>query len=98
MDKEYWNKMFENGIPDSAYFPSNKENYSMSKANKLIFDIDNDITKMVKEFCKINKISNTTFYMSIYAIYVYKKTNLTNFFLSTANRNRRTIIITFLII
>lgn len=31
-DKEYWNKMFEEGVPDSAYIPSNKEDYSLSKA------------------------------------------------------------------
>ncbi len=31
-DKEYWNKMFEEGVPDSAFIPSDKENYSLSKA------------------------------------------------------------------
>lgn len=31
-DKEYWNKMFEEGVPDMAYIPSNTENYSLSKA------------------------------------------------------------------
>ena len=90
-DEKYWKKMLENGIPDIGYIPSNKENYSLTKANKLIIDIDSDITNMVKEFCKKNKISYSTFYMSIYAIYVYKRTNLTNFFLSAANRNRRKV-------
>lgn len=90
-DKKYWDKMFENGVPDIGYIPSNKKNYSFTKGNKLIFEIDNDIIKIVKDYCKKNKISNSTFYMSIYAIYVYKKTNLTNFFLSAANRNRRKI-------
>ena len=90
-DKKYWDKMFEDGVPATAYIPSNKEKYSLSKANKLIFDIDNNITKMVKEFCKTNQISNSTFYMSIYAIYIHKKTNLTNFFLTATNRNRRNI-------
>lgn len=88
-DKEYWNKMFEEGVPDSAYIPSNKENYSLSKANKLVFDIDNGIMEIAKEFCKINKISICTFFMSLYAIYIYKKTKLANFFLSTASKNRR---------
>lgn len=90
-DEKYWKEMFENGIPDVGYIPSNKENYSLTKANKLILNLDNDITNMVKEFCEKNQISYSTFYMSIFAIYVYKRTNLTNFFLSAANRNRRSI-------
>lgn len=90
-DEKYWKKIFENGIPDVGYIPSNKEKYSLTKANKLIFDLDNDIINMVKEFCEKSQISYSTFYMSIFAIYVYKRTNLTNFFLSAANRNRRKI-------
>ena len=90
-DKKYWNNMFNTGIPASVCIPSNKKNYSLSKANKLIFDIDSNIIKKVKSFCKINNISNSTFYMSIYAIYMYKKTNLTDFFLGTASKNRRSI-------
>lgn len=90
-EKEYWDKMLENGVPGIAYIPSSKEEYSLSKANKLIFNIDNDIIKLVKDFCKINNISDNTFYMSIFAIYIYKKTNLTNFFLSSATKNRRRI-------
>ena len=89
IDKEYWEKMFENGIPDIAYIPSNKEKYSFSKANKIIFDIDDAIVKIIKNFCKIHKVSNNTFYTSIYSIYIYKKTSLTNFFLATASKNRR---------
>ena len=74
-----------------AYIPSKKEKFSFSKANKISFDIDNDIINMIKKFCKIHNISNNTFYMCIYAIYIYKKTNLTNFFLSSANKNRKSI-------
>lgn len=90
-DKMFWEEIFEKRVPDVAYIPSKKKNFSYLKANKLIFDIDDDIVKKVKSFCKKNEISNSTFYMSVYAIYVNKRTNLTNFFLSTANRNRRKI-------
>ncbi len=90
-DEKYWFKMLEDGVPGAAYLPSNKEKYSFTKSNKLIFDIDNDTIKKVKNFCKKNKISNSTFYMSVYATYIYKKTDLTNFFLSAANRNRRSV-------
>lgn len=90
-DKKYWYNIFDNGVPAIAYIPSNKENYSFSKANKLFFDIDDDIIKTVKDYCKTNNISNNTFYMCIYSIYINKKTNLTNFFLAEANDNRRRI-------
>ena len=87
-DKMFWEEIFEKGVPDVAYIPTKKENFSYSKSNKLIFNIDDDIVKKVKKICKENKISDSTFYMSLYGIYVNKRTNLTNFFLSAANRNR----------
>ena len=90
-DKIFWEEIFEKGVPDVAYMPSKKENFSYSKSNKLIFDIDDDIVRKVKRFCKTNAISNATFYMSVYGIYVNKRTKLTNFFLSAANRNRTKI-------
>ncbi len=90
-DKMLWEQIFENGVPATSFIPSKKEHFSYSKANKLFFDIDDDIISKVKSFCKIHGISNSTFYMSIYGIYINKRTNLTDFFLSTANRNRTKI-------
>ena len=90
-DKRFWEKMLESELPAIAYIPSKKEHYSFIKTKRLIFDIDDDVIKIVKNFCKTHKISKSTFYMSIYSIYIYKRTNLTNFFLSAANRNRRRI-------
>ena len=90
-DKIFWEKIFDSGVPDNAYIPSKKENFSYSKSCKIAFDIDDDIIRKVKNFCKIHEISNSTFYMSVYGIYVNKRTDLTNFFLSAANRNRRKI-------
>ena len=74
-DKKFWEGIFDNGVPDIAYIPSKKEKFSYSKANKLIFEIDDDIVRKVKKFCKIHGISNSTFYMSVYSIYVTKRTN-----------------------
>ena len=87
-DKMFWEDIFEKGVPDIAYIPSKKKKFSYSKANKLAFDIDDDIVKKVKNFCNKNGVSNSTFYMSVFSLYVNKRTGLTNFFLSTANRNR----------
>ena len=90
-DKKYWEDILKKGIPDVSYIPSTKENFSYLKSNKIIFNIDDDVIKKVKNFCKIHEISNSTFYMSIYGIYINKRTNLTDFFLSAANQNRRKI-------
>ena len=90
-DKIFWENIFDKSVPDVAYIPSKNENFSYSKSNKLIFDIDDDIVAKVKRFCKTNEVSNSTFYMSVYGVYVNKRTTLTNFFLSAANRNRRKI-------
>ena len=90
-DKKYWEDIFNRGVPDIAYIPSKKKDFSYSKANKLIFEIDDDIVRKVKKFCKIHEISNSTFYMSVFSVYVNKRTDLTNFFLAAANQNRRKI-------
>ncbi len=74
-DKIFWEKIFDSGVPDNAYIPSKKENFSYSKSCKIAFDIDDDIIRKVKKFCKIHEISNSTFYMSVYGIYVNKRTN-----------------------
>lgn len=90
-DKKFWEDIFNRGVPDIAYIPSTKKDFSYSKANKLIFEIDDDIVRKVKKFCKNHEISNSTFYMSVFSVYVNKRTDLTNFFLAAANQNRRKI-------
>lgn len=91
LDKKYWEKIFQSGIPDAAYVPAKKDSFSYLEANRISFDIDDNIIKKVENFCKINEISKSTFYMSIFGIYINKRTNLNNFFLSAANRNRKGI-------
>ena len=90
-DKIFWEKIFEKGVPAAAYIPCKNKNFSYSKSNKIIFEIDDEVINKVKKICQTHKISNSTFYMSVFGIYVNKRTNLTNFFLSAANQNRRKI-------
>lgn len=89
LDKIYWNNMFKKRIPDSAYFPSKKTKYSMLDANKLTFDIDENILNSIRKFCKDNRISMSMFFMSIYAVFIYKVTKLEYFFMSSVSDNRR---------
>ena len=59
-DKKFWEGIFDNGVPGIAYIPAKKEKFSYSKANKLIFEIDDNIIKKVKRFCRVHGISNST--------------------------------------
>lgn len=90
-DKEYWTNLLKKRVPDIAYIPSNKEGYSLKISDKAEFDFDINFVDEMKKYCKKNKISLYTFFASVYAIYINKKTYLTNFFLSSVSQNRRNI-------
>ncbi|MBQ3407662.1 MAG: hypothetical protein IJH12_00460 [Clostridia bacterium] len=90
-DKEFWNKIFEERIPDYAYIPSKKESYSLKLSDKAEFELDSNLVDLIKKYCKENKTSIYTFFTSIYSLYINKTTNLTNFFLSSVSQNRRNI-------
>lgn len=93
IDKEYWNKIFNEGLPKLVSLPFSmppKENYSI-KGSKAVFDIDNDLIVAVKKYCKENRISVPTFFTSIYSVYLRKMTNESKFMLATMSSNRKTI-------
>ena len=90
-DREFWNKIFEEKIPDYAYISSKKESYSLKISDKFEFELDPNLVELIKKYCKENNTSIYTFFISIYALYVNKTTNLTNFFLSSVSQNRRNI-------
>lgn len=90
-DREFWNKIFEEKIPDYAYISSKKESYSLKISDKFEFELDPNLVELIKKYCKENSTSIYTFFISIYALYINKTTNLTNFFLSSVSQNRRNI-------
>lgn len=90
-DKEYWNDLFSKRIPDIAYIPSKKENYSLNLSDKAEFELDVNLVESINNYCKETKTSLYTFYTSVYAMYINKVSNLTNFFLSSVSQNRRNI-------
>lgn len=90
-DREFWNKIFEEKIPDYAYISSKKESYSLKISDKFEFELDPNLVELIKKYCKENNTSIYTFFISIYALYINKTTNLTNFFLSSVSQNRRNI-------
>lgn len=89
-DKEYWNEIFKD-IPEVATIPSvkNKANTEGSgKALREEFILDEKILHKILEFCKKYKISNFNFFMTIYAIYISRVSNLKDFVIGTPILNR----------
>ena len=89
-DKEYWNEVFKD-IPEVATIPSTKSkanNDSTGKSLREEFTLSKEILNKITEFCKKNKISNFNFFMSIYAIYLSRVSNLKDFVIGTPILNR----------
>ncbi len=89
-DKEYWQEKYSK-IPELATL-SNKTNKKLdSSANRLEFKINSKKYAEITEFCKDNKISIYTFFMSIYSIYISRITKLDKIILGTPILNRRNV-------
>ena len=89
-DGEYWNNLYET-IPEVASIPSlkaNKNVNSSGKANRKEYIIKKDLLNKINEFCKKNKLSNFNFFMAVYAIYLSRVSNLTDFVIGTPILNR----------
>lgn len=88
-DKEYWNNVFAS-IPEVASIPSKIKNYEEVSciAERKTFVIDKKLNSKINNYCKKNKISAYNFFMSIYALYIGRVCNLTDFVIGTPILNR----------
>lgn len=89
-DKEYWNEVFKD-IPKVATIPSTKSKANTDGSGKSLreeFVLNQEILSKISEFCKKNKISNFNFFMTIYAIYLSRVSNLKDFVIGTPILNR----------
>ncbi len=88
-DKAYWNDIFKT-VPEQATIPSIKEsvNELTCKAQRERFEIDLDICKKINEYCKKTKISPFNFFMTVYALYLGRVSNLDDFVIGTPILNR----------
>ena len=88
-DKEYWNNVFAS-IPEVASIPSKIKNYEEVSciAERKTFVIDKKLNSKINDYCKKNKISAYNFFMSIYALYIGRVCNLTDFVIGTPILNR----------
>ncbi len=88
-DKKYWNEMFST-VPEQATIPSrvpDSQNISF-KAKRLSFNLNDNLLELIKEFCSLNKISIYVFFMSVYAVYMGRVSNLNDFVIGTPILNR----------
>ena len=85
-DKEYWEKTFDKS-PELTYISHNKSsNNSMSR--RKVCSFDDALYDKILDFCKNNKCSIYTFFMSIFSIYLAKINSASSAILGTPVLNR----------
>lgn len=89
-DKEYWNNVFDT-IPEIATVPSIKDNSSNVEdisARRLLLNVDNKLLINLKKYCEENKVSLYNFFMTVFAVYLGRVSNLNEFVIGTPILNR----------
>ena len=89
-DKDYWNNVFST-IPEIATIPSIKETSSNTNdiaARRLLLNVDNKLLDNLKKYCEQNKISLYNFFMTVFAVYLGRVSNLNEFVIGTPILNR----------
>lgn len=89
MDKDFWNSYLKD-FSEPVSIPSiNRSTYAnSSKAKRLSFNIDCELVKQISEFCNANKISNYSFFMSIFSLYIANVSNVNDLIIGTPILNR----------
>lgn len=91
-DKEYWESHFDM-VPDIGTIPHLKSSSTIScSATREEFSINKEIVDNINTFCKNNKFTIFNFLMGIYAIYIGKISNLTDFTIGSPILNRANFI------
>ena len=88
-DKEYWNNLFST-IPEVATIPSLKDSIKDDAitANRILLDIGTELFAKLKNYCSENKVSLYNFFMSVFALYLGRVSNLDEFVIGTPILNR----------
>ena len=89
-DKKYWDNLF-NTTPEltslSKNFDTDNSN-NTPKALRRTFSLTENESNLIKEYCKTNKISPYTFFMTILGVYTSKLNNTDSIILGTPVLNR----------
>lgn len=89
-DEEYWNTLYAD-VPEVASIPSmnSKTNLDFKgTAKRKSYLIGNRLCLKIAKFCEKYKVSNYNFFMAIYAIYLGKVSDLSDFVIGTPILNR----------
>ncbi|MDO5555629.1 MAG: amino acid adenylation domain-containing protein [Clostridia bacterium] len=86
-DKIYWEEYIKD-IPEAIQFKDISISRD-SKAERFSKYISEKLSKNIDTFCKENKITQYNFFMTIYAIYLYKTLGKTEFTIGTPLLNRK---------
>ena len=89
LDREYWTNIFKT-IPEQTNIPGSKKSTSKIKydAKRYSIELNSEVSKEIREFCKENQVSAFNFLMAIYAIYIGRVSNLNEFVIGTPILNR----------
>lgn len=82
-NRRFWNEKFSE-LPESCLYKS----FSDLEAGRKTFQVDADLTKKIRNFLDIHKISLNTFYMTVMMIYLNKTLDQEDIVLGTPILNR----------
>lgn len=85
-DKEFWENTFDKS-PELTYISHNKSSNN-SKSRRKVCSFDDALYDKILDFCKNNKCSIYTFFMSIFSIYLAKINSASSAVLGTPVLNR----------
>ena len=94
IDRDFYENLFKDGIPDLAVFPQSKpvkESYSFESAEEKYL-IDNAIVKSIKEYCKEHRISINRFLSASFCLLLSKISNSKKFCMAGMLSNRKSFI------
>lgn len=85
--REFWSKKFDESFEPSYLKPLAKGSLS-TKANRKTVLLDSSLTGNIYNYCNEHKVSVFTFFMSIFSIYISRKTNSNDVVIGTPILNR----------
>lgn len=91
-DKDYWQNTF-NTIPEVGTIPySFTSTVASCTAERDSFVLNKSLVLKIDNYCRKNKISTFNFFMAVFAVYIGRVSNLSNFTLGTPILNRSNFI------
>ncbi|MGI6114403.1 MAG: non-ribosomal peptide synthetase, partial [Mahellales bacterium] len=86
-DKQYWNNMFDT-VPEPATLRNRNTSDSNIRAKRMTYVLSADFTSKIREYCKQNKVSIFTIFLSVLAVYINRVTENDDIVLGTPVLNR----------